>query len=205
MSGQVAARLYLTVTDVKQFLYCQRILYYTYCLPVPRRPTYKMEDGQQEHARTEDLEGRRSLRAYGLQEGQRLFHVALHSPTLRLSGLLDMLILTSDEAIPVEYKNTRRKPARNHCHQLAAYALLIEETWSLPVQRAFFYLIPSRRASEITLDSLDKRRVVHTLEDIRHMVASECMPEPTRQRDRCVDCEYRRYCADVELRALTYD
>jgi CRISPR-associated exonuclease Cas4 len=179
-------------------MYCPRIPFYTYCLPVPHRPTYKMQEGKEEHMHTADLEHRRSLRTYGLQEGQRLFGVALHSPALRLSGLLDMLILSADEAIPVEYKNTRRKPGRNHHHQLAAYALLVEEVWQRPVWRAFFYLIPGRRASEVSLEHADKQRVLRTIEDIREMVAHERMPAPTRQRGRCVDCEYRLYCADVE-------
>lgn len=189
----------LTVTDIKQWLYCPRVLFYTYCLPVPRRPTFKMQNGREEHERTTDLEERRSLRAYGLLQGERLFRVALSSPRLALSGHLDMLIVTENEAIPVEFKSTRRAPGRNHRHQLAAYALLIEEEWRKPVWRAFFYLIPSRRASPVEIDPAEKQRVLRAVEDIRAMVAGERMPAPTRQHGRCVDCEYRLYCADVEL------
>jgi len=189
----------LTVTDVKQWLYCPRLLYYTYCLPVPKRPTFKMQEGKLEHDHTSDLEERRSLRAYGLLQGERLFRVALTSPRLALSGHLDMLIVTESEAIPVEFKNTRRAPGRNHRHQLAAYALLIEEKWHKSVWRAFFYLIPSRRSSPVQIAPAEKQRVLGAVEDIRAMVSAERMPPPTRQRGRCVDCEYRLYCADVEL------
>lgn len=195
----------LTVTDIKQWLYCPRLLFYTYCLPVPRRTTFKMHDGKEEHERTSDLEQRRSLRAYGLLQGERLFRVALSSPRLALSGHLDMLIVTDSEAIPVEFKSTRRSPGRNHRHQLAAYALLIEEKWHKPVWRAFFYLIPSRRASPVQIELADKQRVLRAVEDIRAMVAGERMPAPTRQHGRCVDCEYRLYCADVELGRETAD
>ncbi len=189
----------LTVTDIKQWLYCPRLLFYTYCLPVPKHATFKMQDGKEAHEHTSDLEERRSLRAYGLLQGERLFHVALTSPRLALTGHLDMLILTDSEAIPVEFKNTRRAPGRNHRHQLAAYALLIEEKWHKPVWRAFFYLIPSRRASPVDVELAEKQRVLRAVEDIRAMVAAERMPMPTRQRGRCVDCEYRLYCADVEF------
>ena len=194
-----AASLHLTVSNIKQYLYCPRLLFYTYCLPVPRPVTYKMEEGKEEHVHAAELEERRSLRAYDLQQGERFFNVTLHSPTLRLSGVLDMLILTTAEAIPVEYKNTYRKPGRNHFHQLAAYAMLAEETWQHPVQRGFFYLIPKRRAHMVSIKQAWKQRVLHSLQGIREMVATECMPAPTRQRGRCVDCEYRLYCADVEV------
>ena len=192
--------LHLTVTDIKQYFYCPRILFYTYCLPVPRPVSYKMEEGQDQHVHEAELERRRSLRVYGLQQGKCHFNVALYSPTLALSGRLDMLILTADEAIPVEYKFTyRRRPQRNHCYQLAAYALLVEEAWQRAVQRGFFYLIPRRRASQVMIHKVWRRRVLNILQDIREMVSTEGMPPPTRQRGRCIDCEYRLYCADVEI------
>jgi len=197
--SSTAIAMPLTVTDIKQYLYCPRLLFYTYCLPVPRPVTYKMEEGKEEHVHTVELEARRSLRAYGLLQGERLFTVSLHSPTLHLSGLLDMLVLTADAAIPVEYKNTNRKPGRNHCYQLAAYALLVEEAWQRPVQRGFFYLIPRRRANMVNIEPAWKEHVLRTLQGIREMVAAEHMPAPTRQRGRCVNCEYRLYCADVEI------
>ncbi len=189
----------LTVTDVKQWLYCPRVVFFTYCLPVPRRATFKMQDGKAEHERTSDLEERRSLRAYGLAQGERVFSVALSSRSLALSGHLDMLILTDSEAMPVEFKSTRRIPGRNHRHQLAAYALLIEDSWHKPVWRAFFYLIPTRRAAAVEIQPEEKQRVLRAVQDIRAMLAAERMPPPTRKRSRCVDCEYRLYCADVEL------
>ena len=38
-----------TVTDLKQYEYCPRIVYYTYCLPLIRPTTFKMEAGVQAH------------------------------------------------------------------------------------------------------------------------------------------------------------
>ncbi len=39
----------LKVSDVKQYLYCPRIVYYTYVAPVPRRITFKMRYGKEQH------------------------------------------------------------------------------------------------------------------------------------------------------------
>jgi len=105
----------LTVSDVKQYPYCPRIVYYTYLLPLRARPiTYKMAEGKLEHERTTELEERRSLRAYGLAEGVRHFDVALSSQRLGMSGRLDMVIETPAEVIPVDFKNSEGKVGLNH-------------------------------------------------------------------------------------------
>jgi CRISPR-associated exonuclease Cas4 len=189
--------LTLTVTDLRQALYCPRIVYFTYCLPVPRPVTYKMTEGQFQHEETTDKERRRSLRAYGLSEGERHFHVHLRSERLGLSGLLDMAIVSPQEVIPVEYKNTRKALGLHHKVQLAAYGLLVEEEWDRPVRRAFVYRIPEREAEEVSITPNMRRSVGRTMARMREMVASEAMPPPTRRRERCADCEFRNFCGDV--------
>ena len=54
------------VTDLKQYVYCPRILYYHTCLPRVRPTTYKMEASIEAHALEPDRERRRSLRAWVL-------------------------------------------------------------------------------------------------------------------------------------------
>ena len=187
----------LTVTDVKNFVYCPRVVYFTYCLP--QRPlTYKMEEGKLEHGRTEELEERRSLRAYGLTEGQREFKVHLASERLGLSGLLDMAIVTAQEAIPVEFKNTSGPLGLNHKYQLVAYALLVEEKWGRPVRRGFVYRIPLKRSQELPITPNGRRFVLRLLAQIRRLIVTETMPPHTTRRGRCRDCEFRRFCNDVD-------
>lgn len=187
----------LTVTDVKQYLYCPRIVYFTYCMPLRRPTTYKMEEGKLQHQHTAELERRRSLRAYGLTEGERHFDVHLYSERLGLSGHLDMAIVTPQEAIPVEFKHSAGKLGLNHKYQLTAYALLVEEKWDRPVRRAFVYFIPLKRAQEVAITPNKRRFVVKAIERIRQMVKSEALPEPTRHIGRCADCEFKNFCGDV--------
>ena len=84
------------VTDLKQFVYCARIVYYTYCLPLLRPVTFKMVAGVEAHDRAEGLEQRRSLRAYGLTSGRRYFDVVLESEALWLRGKVDMVVVRED-------------------------------------------------------------------------------------------------------------
>lgn len=187
----------ILVSDLKQYTYCPRIVYYRYCLPAIRPTTYKMEHGREAHDSEEDRERRRSLRAYGLEDGERHFNLNVESVTLGLRGRLDLAICRSEEALPIEYKDS---PGRlgSHIHmQLAAYGLLLEEAWQRPALRGFVYFIPTRRVREIALTAELKAGVVTALETLREMIAAERMPPPTPQRRRCAVCEFHRFCNDV--------
>lgn len=193
-----SAGWYLRVTDLKQFAYCPRIVYYEYCLPLVRPTTYKMEAGVEAHEKASSDEARRSLRAYGLSEGERRFDVALLSERLGLSGRIDMtIVLGRQEAIPVDYKLSRHGEVRHYHQQLAAYAELIEENWQIPVRRGFLYLLPERRAEEIKLTSRLRAGLCGQVAAMRRMISSQQMPEPTDARARCVNCEFRRFCNDL--------
>ncbi len=190
----------LTVSDLRQYEYCPRIVYFTHCLGLARRrpTTYKMAEGSLEHERVVELEERRSLRSYGLEDGERFFDIRLFSETLKLSGLLDMLIVTKVEAIPVEFKNSSQPVVgANHRIQLGAYALLIEERWQVPVKRAFVHFIPVKTSREVVIDVTLKKRTLSQLELVRDMIEHEALPDATGARGRCVDCEFRNFCPDV--------
>ena len=76
----------LRVSDLKQYIYCPRILYFYYVLPVPRRVTRKMEYGKMEHIEIQQLEKRRGLKPYGIMEGKRSFQISLSSTRLGMHG-----------------------------------------------------------------------------------------------------------------------
>jgi len=185
------------VSDVKQWVYCPRVLYYRLCLPDVRPITRKMEYGIEAGRAEEGREERRSLRAYGLSEGEREFNVRLYSERLGVRGEADMVITTSaGEAIPVDYKlSTIDGP--HFQMQVAVYALLLEEMRACTVQRGFLYLIPERRAEVVPIDKRLRTKTSAALEAMRQMLATEKMPAPADSLRKCVACEFRRFCNDV--------
>jgi len=193
----------LEVTDLKQWTHCSRIVFYRYCLPHIRPITGKMEEGILRHNEEREREERRLLRSYGLARGERFFDVPLRSPTLGLSGRLDLLIITpardapEAEGIVVEYKLSDRKPGPHVKLQLAAYGLLIEDLWNIPVHRGFLYQLPLRRAEPMQFTTQLKNRVRTTIASIRTTIACERLPPPPDRQAICVSCEFRRFCNDV--------
>lgn len=192
---------YLQVTDLKQYSYCPRIVFYQTCLPGIRPTTYKMAAGIQAQEKVTSLEKRRSLRAYDLIDGERHFNVSLRSERLGLSGQVDLVVESGEgearRLTPVDFKLSRQKPGRHFHLQLACYALLLEECWGAPVEAGYLYLIPSKESVRVEITHRLRRDVVKQVAEIRRLLLAEEMPAPTSQRGSCVNCEFRRFCNDV--------
>lgn len=192
----------LEVTDLKQYRYCPRIVFYRYCLPRVRPITYKMSEGIRAHEEEATREERRTLHLYGLPEGERIPHVRLTSSKLGLNGQLDLVITLPNraavrEAIPVEYKWATRAPGSHFRLQIAAYALLLEECWGVHVRRGFIYQPPTRVVTEVLISPALRRQVIEVVGKIRTAIAREIMPPPPRTTSPCANCEFRRFCNDV--------
>jgi CRISPR-associated exonuclease Cas4 len=201
MGREVEERVIFTVTDLKQYTYCPRVVFYTYCLPLLRPTTYKMEAGIAAHEKAGKQERRRTLAAYGLEEGKRHFDVEVASQELGLRGRVDVVIEVGEgeerEWVPVDYKQTTRRTGQHIRRQLAAYGLMLEETWGGTVRRGFVYSLVTRKTEEIALTERLRGEVRGVVGAMREMVEREAMPEPPGSRRPCVNCEFRRFCNDV--------
>lgn len=193
----------LEVTDIKQWRYCPRVVWYHYCLPMIRPITTLMEHGITSHTDEVGREERRSLRTYGVQHGERAFDVRVRSPALGLRGRVDLAIALPDRgsagaaALVVEYKDSEQPVGQHFKLQLAAYALLIEEAWGLPVRDGFVYRIPLRKAERVPITPALRQQVRDTVQAIQRAIATEALPAPPASRRPCVACEFRRFCNDV--------
>ncbi len=191
------------VVDLKQYIYCPRLVYYHHCLPDVRPTTYKMEAGLAAQDKEELREARRSLRVYGLKRGECESNVYLESEALGLKGQVDLMIKTDDnplgepELIPVDYKLSSRRPGLHFKLQLMAYGLLLQEAYRLPVKRGFLYAIPQRRAVEVAFTPALHSKLNQALIEMQEIANKEFMPLPSKQRAKCEVCEFRRFCNDV--------
>ena len=186
------------VSDLKQWVYCGRILYYALCTPGVRPVTYKMEHGIQAGKEEVGREVRRSLQRYGVEQGRREFNVRLESARLGLRGEADLVIWQEEgeEAIPVDFKYSDI-PGEHFKLQLAAYAVLLEENYGVTVKKGFLYLIPKRQAEAVRIDGRLRGKLLGSLEAMQRMLLREEMPPATKNRGRCAGCEFRRFCNDV--------
>jgi CRISPR-associated exonuclease Cas4 len=185
-----------TVTDLKQYDYCRRILYYHRCLPDVRPTTTKMEVAIRRHEEEPKRALRRTMHLEGLENAERHFDVPLISARLGLVGQVDELMWHEEQLIPVDYKLARRE----HPHfrlQLAAYGLMAEEQFKTPIRFGLLYLIQARKTVRIPFSSQLRKKVVDAVTEMRRIAAEETMPPPPDSIRPCLECEFRRFCNDV--------
>ncbi len=187
----------LNVTDIKQYIYCPRIIYFTYCQPVLKKNTFKMDFGNEQHDMVDILEKRRTLKRYGLENGVKLFKQKVYSERIGLSGKLDMLVKTEKDIVPIEMKYTQNRPGLNHKYQLAAYMLLLEDVYQRGIRCGIIHIIPTKDSYYYKNSDSLRCKVKEILNAIRNIIINERFPEKLTGWRKCKDCEYKNYCGDV--------
>jgi CRISPR-associated exonuclease Cas4 len=187
----------IPVTDLKQWVYCERIVYYQRVMPVIAQRTFKMKEALAAQDLIETLEMRRGLQAYGFEGARRRFGVWLSDQELGLSAKPDLILERDDRVAVVDFKLTGGEPGENHRMQLAGYAMLAEAAYNVPSPVAFLYRIPDNRIFAIEIGEALRKAVLAAAERIREMEVEEWFPPPTPVRKRCAECEYANYCADI--------
>lgn len=187
----------IPVTDLKQWAYCERIVYYHRVLPAIGKPTFKMREALAAQDLVEALEMRRNLSAYGLENASRKFNVWLSDESLGLSGRVDLLLESPDRVAVADFKLTSGEPGDNHRAQLAGYSLLAEAACGLPAQVAFLYRIPDNRIFAIQICDKLREQVRASVAAIRTVGETQVCPPATAIRARCKECEFANYCGDV--------
>ena len=190
-------RTMLRISDIKQYIYCPRIIFYLYLMPVEKKTTFKMDHGKIREDSIARLEARRKLSRYGLEAGKRHWNYWLKSQELGLTGKVDMLVETPDAFYPVDFKFTRGGVRKNHVYQLCGYALMLDDRMGRETESGFVYLIPESDAVRIEFTDELKSSCLDVVESIHDIIEKEVMPGPNPHRSRCSDCEYRNYCRDV--------
>jgi CRISPR-associated exonuclease Cas4 len=185
-----------TMTDLKQYIYCPRIFYYHVCLPDVRPVTAKMNQGIEAHETQQKRAARRTMHQYHVVEGNRQFEVSVTSERLHLSGQVDEVVETPKGLFPVDYKLAKR--AGYHFKlQLTAYALVLEEMSGQRIKQGYLYMMRSREMVLVRFTPKLRSAVEAAIQDMHTIAQAELIPEPTRYRQRCSDCEFRRFCNDV--------
>lgn len=190
----------LRVSDLRQWLYCPRKVWWTYVCPVQKTMTLKMRVGMLKEHRLQRLQKRRSWRSFGFREqkGTMDCNVPVHSASLQLSGRIDLLLKWGHSLFPVEIKYTKGPVHLGSRLQLAGYALLLEETTGFPITQGYVVHLPEDTVERIPIDGPLRQLTLKTIAAMRNMIARERIPPPNPILAKCADCECRLFCRDVQ-------
>jgi len=164
----------ITPSEVIEYLYCPRFIYFMHCLNIPQHEDhrFKVLKGREVHKRREK-ENRDYLRKK-IGAVKKEIGVYLASPTLRVRGIVDeVLTLAEGTMAPLDYKYTEPSEVvyRTHRVQIILYGLMIEEAYGVPVKHGYVaYIRGGSQLYEVEIDSAARQEVKTVVNDIFRII-----------------------------------
>ena len=195
----------LTATDVMNYNYCPRIIYYVHVLKKSQITTKKEYKGREKYEEFK-AKGKRTKIVKDAPRYPKLFNVKLVSEKLGLKTFVDAIMINEEakEAYPIQakYAFKPRVLYKHQKQQLEMEAVLIEDVLRYRVPFGFIKFLRSGDLTKVILE----KEIEKTFKSIREIITNETFPESTKYRKRCLDCCFRRFCwgdGDVNESAKT--
>jgi CRISPR-associated exonuclease Cas4 len=121
--------------------------------------------------------------------------VSLRSPKLRMAGRIDCLLNTVEGPIPVDFKTYgKHVEALPHELQIAAYAMLMEETYNSEVNHGLILYTEDDFARIVSVTPKHRMMVTDTVNSILEMLETGKPPDSTYSLMSCTLCDFSRIC-----------
>lgn len=192
------SRTMIRISDVLEYLFCSRFIYYMYCLDIPQyeEKRFKVIKGREVHE-TRKLTNRDYVRKK-LNCTRKESEVFIASKQHHIKGIVDeVLFLEDGTAAPLEYKFAEYKDKifKTYKFQLVLQALLIRENYNIEVNRAYICFTRSNSlVKEMEISTSDFKKAEKIIEEIIDIIQKGLYPKTTRSSRKCVDCCYRNIC-----------
>lgn len=188
----------IRISDVLEYLFCSRFIYYMYCLDIPQHEEkrFKVLKGRDVHE-TKKLTDRDYVRKR-LDCIRKESEVFIASKEHHIKGIVDeVLFLEDGTAAPLEYKfaEYKEKVFKTYKFQLVLQALLIRENYNIEVNRAYLCFTRSNSLiKEIEITASDFKKSEKIIQEILDIVQKGLYPKTSKSSSKCVDCCYRNIC-----------
>jgi len=195
---ELEPEVFITVSDVMEYLFCKRFIYFMYCLGIPQHEEkrYKVLKGRELHEAREKVN--KSYIRKKLLCVRKDAAVYLVSRKYHVKGKVDeVLFLEDGTAAALDYKFAEFKDTvfRTHKYQSALYGLMIADNYGVEVNRGFVCYTRSKHlVKEVKLGNKDFERAIALVSEVLEIIQKGFYPEATKYKARCVDCTYRNIC-----------
>lgn len=157
-------------------------------------------------SRKESMSAKKVRKAYGIPIGKVIYTDLdrparpLFSRKFLIAGKPDYIVKDkqADVLIPVEVKSgNARKPHRGHVLQLAAYCLLVEETYSVEVPYGILVYADGEQHL-VKFDSALRSDVISMADAMRRCLRQGGVTKGNRFEGRCLSCSVRDCCSQAK-------
>ncbi|WP_461457607.1 CRISPR-associated protein Cas4 [Methanothrix sp.] len=177
--------LLVNVSDLNQYLYCPRRLYYLMFYHT-QGLNFVLAEGRSKHA-------------HQSRRGQWYREMYLRSDKLHLHGKIDLLEGRT-KLMPVERKHGTSFFDNDEV-QLAAYCMLLEDYLDEPVRMGYLYLFGTNERYAINITDWHREKVLQVVQAIRNMTLDN-IPEFVDNPKKCEKCSTVQYCLPEETKML---
>lgn len=190
--------VYITPSEVIEYLYCPRFIYFMHCLSIPQHEEqrYKVLTGREIHEKKSKINKdyfRKKLNCIGKE-----ISVYLTSDKFHLKGVVDEVLFLGDgTSAPFDYKFAEYKDRlfRTHKVQSILYAILIRENYQLEAKRGYICYTRSKNlVKEIVFKERDFRIALNIIDEILKIIQLGYYPKGTSYLSKCIDCCYKNIC-----------
>mgnify|MGYP001094331339 CR=1 FL=1 len=190
--------VYITPSEVIEYLYCPRFIYFMNCLSIPQHEEqrYKVLTGREIHEKKAKIN--KDYLRKKLNCNKREINVYLASDKYHLKGVIDEVLFLNDEtAAPLDYKFTEYKERlfRTHKIQSTLYAILIKENYQVEVNRGYICYTRSKNLIK-TIDFKERNfiKALGVIDEILKLIQTGYYPKGTKYSSKCIDCCYKNIC-----------
>lgn len=188
----------ITISDVLEYLFCPRFIYFMHCLEIPQHQEmrFKVLRGREVHEEKRRVNPHYLRKKIGVVRREQ--NVFLASKEHCIKGIVDeVLFLDDGTAAPFEYKFAEFKERifQTYQNQLALHAMMIQEQLGVEVTRGFICFVRSHdHVEEVMFSEKDFERAQEIVCDILEIIETGYFPKKGRSRSHCIDCCYRNIC-----------
>ena len=194
----VREEIFITPSDVIEYLYCPRFIYFMKCLDIPQHEDerYKVMKGREVHEEKAKINREYLRKKLGCVAKD--ISVYLTSSVLHLRGEVDEVLSLPDGTLaPLDYKFAEYKDwvFQTHKYQSTLYALLIMENYGKEVNRGYVcYLRSKSFIKEILFCTGDFEKAKNLVREILDIISKGYYPKKRSSAAHCIDCCYRNIC-----------
>jgi CRISPR-associated exonuclease Cas4 len=190
--------VFLTPSEIVEFLYCPRFTYFMNCLNILQHEEqrYKVLLGRELHDKKKMIN--RDYLRKKIECVKKDLDVYMVSRRYHLKGVVDEVLYLKDGSLsPFDYKFAEYTEFvyRTHRVQSILYGLMIKDYYKAEVKRGFIcYSRSNYKVKEVVFKENDFDEGKKIIDEMLHIIQLGYYPKMTSYRVRCVDCCYRNIC-----------
>ncbi|MBU4221188.1 MAG: CRISPR-associated protein Cas4 [Euryarchaeota archaeon] len=188
----------ITISDVLEYLFCPRFIYFMHCLAIPQHEgsRFKVIKGREVHDEKRITNTEYLRKKLGVVRKE--INVFIASKNHHIKGIVDEILFLDDgTAAPFEYKYAEFKDVifQTYKFQLVLHAMMIKENYKIDVKKGFICFTRSNNhIEEIIFTEKDFKKGLEIIDEILGIIDKGFYPGKSKYKNKCIDCCYSNIC-----------